>query len=233
MERREALASPSVVRAEQLERPGLRRRGEREERQVRLAAAGRPAIGASSVLRGRRDLARRPRPRSRPPRAAASAEPRRARALQVLGGLAGLRGVRLVDDHGVAALRAASPTLSRTNGNFCSVVMMIRACSPASASASWLRVLVDPRDDARARARTGRSSPGAAGRARRRSVMTTTLSKTFWSAASWRRREAVREPGDRVRLARARPSAGRGSCWPGAVLARVAPRACSTASHWW
>jgi hypothetical protein len=31
----------------------------------------------------------------------------------------------------------ASSILSSTNGNFCSVVMMIRACSPASASASW------------------------------------------------------------------------------------------------
>ncbi len=33
------------------------------------------------------------------------------------------------------------------NGNFWSVVMTIRACSPARASASCWAVLVDPRDD--------------------------------------------------------------------------------------
>ena len=38
--------------------------------------------------------------------------------------------------------RAGSASiLSSTNGNFCSVVTMIRACSPASASASWLESL--------------------------------------------------------------------------------------------
>ena len=201
-----------------------------KKRQVRLPARAPPPDARGSPRR-RRAPPRRPgprlgrgelsvlarsRPRARasgpsPPRRSARSAPRRR---SPRSGAAG-----------------SSPILSRTNGNFCSVVMMIRACSPASASASWLESL---------------------------SIFTTTpvrvlelvdrvlqlpvehhpvgdhhdLVEHLRVGRVVQRREPVREPGDRVRLAR-----------PGRVLDQVVlrprrararrPRACSTASHWW
>ena len=81
-----------VVAAEQLQRACLRRGGEGEERQVRLLApggrrSGQRILGLVDRLVGVRLLA--------------DAEHRLHRG----GRVAGLRGVRLVDDHGVPALR--------------------------------------------------------------------------------------------------------------------------------
>ena len=66
--------------------------------------------------------------------------------LQLLRGLARLRRVRLVDDHGVVAGRRQLVDLaSSTNGNFWSVVMMMRACSAGERIGELRGVLVDLR----------------------------------------------------------------------------------------
>ena len=93
---------------EQLERAALRGGGEREERHVRLPPAGVDLLGEEVLHRvghlvdqrhlrrlGRRELRRLGGGRRR--RAAAE------HLLHLLGGVAGLRGVGLVDDHRVAA----------------------------------------------------------------------------------------------------------------------------------
>ncbi len=127
-----------VPGAEHLQGPGLRGGGEGEEREVRLLAPGADGLrqglfdrvdgfgdepGVLGLGGGQFLLLGRTEDQS-----------------EVLGCLAGLGGVGLVHDHGVAAGRKLAD-LVETKGNFWRVVMMIRACSPARASASWFESL--------------------------------------------------------------------------------------------
>ena len=117
--------SAAIQSAEQLQRAGLRCGGERKERQVGLLAPG--GHGSGKRILGRvGQLVRR--------RGAV----RRTQHLFQLGGrLAGLAAVGLVHDHRIRAVGERVDLLGDV-GNFCSVVMMMRACWPVSASASWV-----------------------------------------------------------------------------------------------
>ena len=146
-------------------------------------------------------------------------EPPRARAAGLGRRLARLRGVRLVDDHRVPPRGQLADLVEHERE-----LLQRRDDDPRLLARERLgelaRVLVDPLRRRRARARTGRRCSWSCRSSTSRSVMITTLSKTLRSPASWRRREPVREPGDRVRLARP----GRvldEVALPGAVLARV------------
>ena len=134
-------------------------RGEGEERQVRLASTGRHGR-RQGVLRVRRHVRRLRAFRSLELRLGGC---RAEGGLQVLGGLAGLGGVRLVHDDREAALPEVGDLVEDERE-----LLEGRDDDPALLAGQGRRelgaVLVDPRDDAASRARTGRSSPGAGGR---------------------------------------------------------------------
>ena len=118
-----------VLAPEDLQRLVFRRGGEGEEAEVRLLAALGHRLQDFFLVVGAVPWLR-PSSLAFSLIAVAGQHP-----LQFGGGLAGLRAVGLVHDHRVLAGPAASPTFSVTNGNFCSVVMMI-GTPDFSASAS-------------------------------------------------------------------------------------------------
>ena len=113
-----------VLAAEELERARLGRRGEGEERQVRLATA-RDDLGREGILGVGRNVSVASATSASSSCASADAEPRAA--------LRSLAASPVWEEWASSTMtakrsRPRSATFSSTKGNFCSVVMTMRAC---------------------------------------------------------------------------------------------------------